>query len=1260
MLDICENYSEDAETIRVIYLSVMNRDSIFLGKALSECNDLPVNIRLICAESEILDSDENDFLEYLKEIRKTDLIIVNLHGDQSFFKKYDRMMEIVESYGVDMLYTGSVEELNNENRFRFRHSDEDYILLRTLLGIGGKENHKTFLRWVVNNFSKNKLELKEPVLNRTEGIYHPDFDEDVTFEDYIKTLDSSKMTVGVMLHQTTWLKERRDAVKALIYKLEEMGVNTIPVFFNSSPDTITGAIGSEKTIRKYLMDGEKSRIDSLVICVGFSQVSLNNVQSEEKPHNFFLDLDVPVIQAMDLSRSVSDWEKDIIGLTSSELGTGVIWPEYDGQIISFPLSFISKNEDGTFRSDFVPDRVYRIADLAVSWARLRNKRASERKVAFLFNMYPPTNDRIGGAAGLDSLESVRRCLIAMKDAGYTIDEIPENGNEIVNRLLEGVTSDTEWIPEGEIEKRATALITEEQYSEWYSGLSEKSRSQMESSWGKPPGCISVHNNKFLVPGYRNGNVFIGIQPNRGEHEQAERLYHDPFVVMPHHYLAYYRWLKYEFGADCIVHMGTHGTLEWLPGKGNGLSSDCFPDVILDTMPNLYPYIIDDPGEGVQAKRRINAVLLGHMCPSMTRSGTYADFMVLEGKLQEYLNSRSTLQDGKRRVLNEDIRNEIEKLDMFKELNLSPDCSLDEVDEIIDDIYDYISDIKDALIKDGLHIFGKVPEGERMKETVYSLCRLKNGSVPSLRESIGKQMGFDIRELADKPSEINENTGEINGKIIDRVDDSFNELIDLMYDVSFDNKESMDIAEKMFGPLNDDLMTSLSFVTNTIVPSIYGIKNEITNFIKGMDGHFVEPGPSGAPTRGNVHLLPTGTNFYSIDPDAIPSEASWRIGSKMAEDMIDRYVKDNGKYPENVGIVIWATDTMKSYGDDVAYILALMGIRPTWGSVGGKVTGLEVIPHEELGRPRIDVMPRITGLFRDSFPGLTNLLVKATELVSDLDESDEINYYRKHLMEDIKKYISEGMGAEEAKDLASIRVFGDPPGMHGTGVSVLIASSTWDSIDQIADTYLTWGAYAYGGKWKGEKVTEAFKRRVGSLNVTVKNHPDREFDLLDIDDDYDSLGGMNAAVRVLAGDNPYSVMGDSSDPEKLKTRTLEEETSYVMRSRVLNPKWLEGLKEHGYKGAMELSKLTEFMLGWSATSDTIEPWMFKSVTEKFILDEETREWINENNPYAMKEMVEDFLEAINRGLWDAPEEMIQQLMEIYLDSEGMLEEINNKG
>ena len=349
--------------------------------------------------------------------------------------------------------------------------------------------------------------------------------------------------------------------------------------------------------------------------------------------------------------------------------------------------------------------------------------------------------------------------------------------------------------------------------------------------------------------------------------------------------------------------------------------------------------------------------------------------------------------------------------------------------------------------------------------------------------------------------------------------------------------------------------------------------------------------------------------------------------------------------------------MRTGGDDIAYILWLMGLRPKWSATGGRVIGLEVIPLKELGRPRIDVTTRISGLFRDTFYNLVDMIDEGVEAIASLDESEEENFILKHLREDIQRSIREGLSPTEARARAMVRVFGDPPGGYGYGIDNLIESSKWSTTKDLADTYVTWGCHAYGRAWKGEKLPDSFQRRICSMDVTVKNHEDREFDLLDIDDDYGYLGGMNSVIREYADRKPLSIMGDSSDPQRLRTRTLEEESKFVFRSRVLNPKWLEGLKQHGYRGAMELSYLTEYVLGWDATSDIIEPWMYESLTEHFLLDEENRKWIEESNPYALREMASRLLEAIERGLWDASEEMREKLSQIFLDAESVLEEAN---
>lgn len=1257
------NRQDSKRKIDVTYIEVGGRDCRTFGKCCPLIADLDLSLDLWCEDSDDADDDESLFIELLGKIRTTEFVVIHCHGDATTsFRKFDRLKDLIDRIGKDTFYSGSCEEVNQEFRYMFKGTDREYLMMKTLINTGGDDNNRSKLLCICRYVAKLDIDVPPPIHHRMQGLYHPDLPDDITIDEYTARFDPEKPTVGIMVNISAWIKHNMDPTNNLIHAVEREGANVLCCIYVTSKCEETGSWGIARILDEWYKKDGMPRVQSLILTSGFSQITLSEPGSGDQdryPDNFFEKLGVPVIQSLTVFRTKEDWKEDKIGLISSELSTSVIWPEFDGQITTVPLSFMKRTEDGGQTTESIPDRVHRIASLAVEWAKLRLLPPAERRIAFLFNMYPPTNDRIGGAAGLDTFESVQRCIAKMAEEGYVIDRVPADGKEILDEILAGVTNCTDWIPEDEIPERAADLVGLDLYMEWFCNVSSNAREGMVRSWGDPPGIISSYDGKFIIPGVRNGNVFIGMQPNRGMHKDMEALYHDPDIVMPHQYLAYYRWLKYVFKANNIIHVGTHGTIEWLPGKGNGLSEDCYPDVILDTMPNIYPYIVDDPGEGIQAKRRTNSVLIGHMCPSMTRADSYDDMSVLDSMLQEYLNSEKTGQYDKVKVLAADIHCMVKKLSMSKELGISEDCTVDEVEDVVDILYDYISDMKDALIKDGLHILGDVPCDELMTEMVYSLCRLRNGPVPSLRASIATQRGYDLDSLLDNPSAADKRTGIINGTVTDSIDKEFYNLLTECQKTGYRLGDSLTIAEEMFGTLSDDLRDSLTYVCEHIHPSILKLTDEIDNYMLGIGGHYVPPGPAGSPTRGNAHLLPTGSNFYSIDPDCIPTPGCWKIGKKMADDMIRKYMDANGKYPEEIGIIIWATDTMKTSGDDMAYIMSLIGVRPVWGKAGGKVVGLEVIPLCELGRPRIDVTARITSLFRDSFPSIVHQIDDAVNMIADLEEDDEKNFLKKHLREDLANNIMNGMSPAEANDIARIRIFGDPPGQHGCGIGSLIVSGDWDTVDDLARNYEAWGAFAYGRKWKGEKQVSAFKRRVGNMDVTVKNHNDREYDLLDIDDDYQYLGGLNAAVRSYTGKKPFSVMGDSSDVDRLKTRTLEEETAYVVRSRVLNPKWFEGLKRHGYKGAMELSKLTEYMLGWDATSGNMEDWMYQMVTEKYIMDRENRDWVNEVNPYAMKEMIEDMLEVIDRELWDAPEDIIERLRELYLESEGYLEEINGK-
>ena len=1243
----------------VLDISVGKRDANVMRRAAQELKAQGLSIDLVSAESEELDNKEKSFLEVLKVANKADLALIRCHGDPSRFKKFERLREVLEETRcptfVDL---EGIRETMVEFRHLFTLPDDKYHQAREYIELGGTDNLRGLLAWGCRELGgMGSLVVPEPRRPRTEGIYHPDH-RDIDLNSYIGTLDPTRPTVGILVPQGIWLSGDLKPIDALVRALERIGANALPVFFSSTPNEITGSIGVRKVVEQYLMDGGIPRVGAVIMTMGFSQLPLANPSigsSKVEIYNFFKELNVPVLQVMTLWGTQEKWEENTFGLGAAEISVGVVGPEFDGQVITVPIACTEVDDEGRRMSRPIPERVMRVATLSKAYAELARTPPAQRRV--VITLWAPQIDRVGTAAGLDTYQSLMAILRAMKEQGYLIDHLPADGKELLDEIMAGVTNDYEWLSPPQVLERAADTVGPEQYQRWFDDVHPRSREEMCRNWGQPPGEMANVEGRLMVPGVRNGNVFIGLQPLRGLREQAEALTHSTDMVIPHQYLSYYRWIRDVFGAHIIVSMGTHGTLEWLPGKSVGLSERCYPDIVLGSIPNLYPYIIHNPGEGTGAKRRSAAVLVDHLIPAMARAEGYEGLMDLDGYLQEYFHAINAKQKDQATILLLKIHELLKSLSMMEEASVSKDATPEELADHLNDLYDYVSDLKDALIRDGLHVMGKVPEGRRLEEMVYSLTRLQNGSIPSLRGALAEAKGLIFNDLLDNPSEMHPLSGELKGTLLDRLDEECHQLLDMMSEVDFRLEECSELVKVTYPSNNVPLLQSTEFICEQVIPGIRGTVDEINNLMVGLGAGYVPPGPSGSPTRGNAHLLPTGRNFYTIDPDTIPSYACWEVGKKMADQMIERHVKEMGRYPKNVGIVIWALDTMRTGGDDIAYILWLMGLRPKWSATGGRVIGLEVIPLSELGRPRIDVTLRISGLFRDTFPNLIEMIDEGVEMIASLDESDDQNYLVMHLKEDIQKAIRQGLSPVEARSQAIVRVFGDPPGTYGYGINELIESSKWSTTEDLAETYITWGAFAYGRDRHGDKLVEFFKDRMSQLDVTVKNHEDREFDLLDIDDEYGYLGGMNAMIRTYGGRKPYTIMGDSSDPQRLKVRSLEEELRYVFRSRVLNPKWLEGLKEHGYRGAMELSYVVEYTLGWDATSDVIEPWMYEGMAERFLLDGETRKWLEESNPYALREMASRLLEVIQRGLWEPSEEMKEKLRSIYLEAESLLEDIN---
>ncbi|MBF0587114.1 cobaltochelatase subunit CobN [Prosthecochloris sp. N3] len=1207
--------------------------------------------------------------EFARLAASSDVMIVRLMGGKASFPAFDAFFTaceerksagektpllIIHAAGGD----DEALELARDHSALFGTKDGE-TMQRYLLN-GGRANFSNMLVFLHNVLFGSSYAPEPPRKLPHEGVYHPDYPAYDDLEGYLeKHVDPSKPTVGLWFYQSYYVDGDLAAYDSLIREIERNGANVIAVFHLRYRDAMRKNRGSDYVADTFFRDSEgNSRIDVLINPLMFS-LTLNSPDYRD----ILPGLDVPFLQAMTTFQSYEEWKKSVQGLGTMEVSFSAAQPEFDGALIGVP--FATREHAGTdpltgaelMKIMPVEERVRKLAALALRWARLRHTPNSEKRIAIVFHHYPPRNDRIGCAVGLDSFESVRLLLERMKEEGYGIERAYEHGDELARELLDGMTCDQRWLLPDQMAERCEASAEPAQYHPWNEALPETARQHMSEAWGEMPGELFVHDGRLLFPGTVNGNVFITIQPPRGHLERQDQLVHDPDIPPPHHYLAHYRWMRDVFGADAVMHVGKHGSLEWLPGKALGLSEECYPDLAIMDLPNIYPYIINDPSEGTQAKRRSNCCIVDHLTPVFTNADLYEEMAALENLLGNYAEARRS-DPAKLDVLRPMIWDALVEADLDKDTGYDRETAMADFEHFLEDLHSYLDEVADTMIADGLHTLGLSPEGDRLVELVVQMTRLEQGGVPSLRESILRACGYDLDDLnQNKGRPVYGPEGKTGGQVIREAHESALEMVRMLSAEGF-RADAVDmVRQAMPGLVTADVIEGLRYICSDLVPRIRQVSDEIDSSLKGFSGRFVEAGPSGAPTRGQADILPTGRNFYSVDPQKIPTPAAWKVGMSLGDALVERYLEEHGDYPRSIGIILFGGATMRSGGDDLAEILYLMGVRPVWKKGSGYVSGLEIIPSSELKWPRLDIMPRISGFFRDAFPLLVERIDDAVKMVAALNEPPEINLIRRNVLADVEAYRKEGMSEDEALREATFRVFGCPPGTYGAGVEELIESKNWESQDDLAENYVRYSSHAYGRGSYGRQKPATFRKVLSRLDATVKNEDSREYDMFSCTDYYNYYGGLITAAKQERGELPFALVGDSSDPERVKVRTTFEEAKHIFRSRLLNPKWLEGLKRHGYKGAGDISKMMDVILGWDATAEVVEDWMYERVAGKYVLDEEMKRWMQEVNPYARQNILDKLLEAISRGMWNATEEMKQRLQEEYLETEGEIEEIN---
>ncbi len=1199
-------------------------------------------------------SDSLSTKEFLTQyVEKSDCLIVILHGGKESCACFDDLIN-ASSNAYRFIYPSSEDDREVSMQYSTLFGDSLYTDLLQYINYGGPANWENLFKRLGDHFNRFFIPFNPPEKALNQGLYHPETGPVKTLADYVQLRGESLKTlrekncpvIGLWFYQGNVIEGNLEAIDQVIFEIEKQGGFPVPCFFLRHPDKLKQNKDPIWITENFFQVKGNTIIHVLINFMVFS-ISLSTPRYSET----YKKLGVTVLQAIPLFNSYRFWNESEQGVTPMDVCISAAQPEFDGVLVTVP--FCTKEVPdrdpltgaSLIKQIPIKERVAKLVQIACKWSCLKLKSNQQKKVAILFHSYPPRNDRIGCAAGLDSFASVVGLLHRLKAEGYCLETTYDNGDELAQEMLQRAVIDRRWLTPDKMAKRATAHISKDEYSNWYQLIPAENRKQLRKKWGDSPGEPFVHNEKISVNGLINGNIYIGIQAPRGYLEKPENL-HDPHLPPGYHYLYHYRWIRDSFKADAVIHVGKHGSLEWLPGKSMALSKECWPDLALADLPNIYPYIINDPGEGTQAKRRSSACIVDHLIPVMTNAELYEDLEKINAELQEYTQVKSMNPQRIDRSRKE-IWKAVEAANLHTDLDINSEIVFENFEKFLEKLHAYLGEIADTAINNGLHTLGVPPENDDLVELVTQFLRLKNGEVPSLRQVIAESWGLDYDALCDNRGKA-ESTGQFltNSHAIAAIHEKSLEIVRLI--VSGRTPDNVDVAS--FDKV-------VSFIAETVLPKILQTTEELDSTVDALSGHHVLPGGSGTPTRGKVDILPSGRNFFSVDPFKIPTRQAWLTGITLGDILIEKHHHDTSRYPEAIGIVIWGCPTMRTSGEDIAEALYLMGTKPVWNENTNRIQGIEVIPTDQLKFPRVDVTFRTSGFFRDSFPNLIELLDEAVTMVCSLSEPLETNFLRKNMLLEKQELIKSGMPHDKAERHACFRVYSDAPGTYGTGVPETIDAKEWENVEDLGHTFTNWGGYAYGKGVYGLKDRGGFQQRLSKIDVVIKNEDSREYDLLSSDDFNAYFGGFIAAVKTASGQYPYAYAGDASDPGHLKYRNLDKETKHIFRSRILNPKWIEGMMRHGYKGAGDLSRAVDISFHWDATSNVIDDWMYEGLAQKYALDPKMKKWFKKENPFALQNISERLIEAIQRKMWDASDQMMEELEAIFLDMEGNIEDIS---
>lgn len=1034
-------------------------------------------------------------------------------------------------------------------------------------------------------------------------------------------------------------------IESLCQALMTRGMAPLPLYLTSLKDPVAADV-----VRALI---EQSDPAVILNCLAFSVASPTDTTEQISA----LSGKAPVFQVIQVSTPFEKWQENPQGLVPRDIAMHVALPEVDGRILTRAISFKAA---GQYHQDtqcglvtLVPHQsgIDYVAETARHWARLQQTPVAEKQIAILLANYPNRDGRLANGVGLDSPAATIEVIQAMKAAGYHIEKAPETVSDLMADLQKGVSNQQRQGRLVEISLSAA------DYQKLWHKVDPAFQNMILARWGdwRTDPFFNQDQDRFDLPLHQYGHLVIGIQPARGYQIDPEATYHDPDLPPPHGYLACYFWLCHVFQAHALIHMGKHGNLEWLPGKALALSDSCAPQAVLPPIPHFYPFIVNDPGEGSQAKRRTAAVILDHLTPPLTRAETYGPLQKLEQLVDEYYEAAG-LDPRRLPMLKQDILAHAAQSGLDQDLGLTSQMQESEALSRLDA---HLCDLKELQIRDGLHIFGQSPTGTQLYDLALAIARTPRGLYlnaamdphpgMSLLQALSYDLGlqqaeadtlfdplsaeFEMLWTGQRPqilANLSESVWRHEGDSVERLELLSQHLIRHPANIQPDWQRT----QKVMGWIQDSLLPLLQRCGAA----------ETDALLAGLAGRAIAPGPSGAPSRGRPEVLPTGRNFFSVDTRSVPTASAWSLGWKSAQLLMETYAQEHGNYPKKLVLSAWGTANMRTGGEDIAQALALMGVQPEWDSGSGRVSGFKILPLSVLDRPRVDVTLRVSGFFRDAFPGLMDLFASAVAAVSDLAESPSQNPLAAQIAADQRQAEQQGLSPDQARQQAQYRIFGSKPGAYGAGLQALIDEKIWQDDQDFAQAFLAWGSFAYGQGAGGVRTETALRDRLSDIDVVLHNQDNREHDILDSDDYYQFQGGLTATVRHLSGQTPTVYHGDHARPENPKIRPLAQEIARVVRGRAANPKWIEGVMRHQYKGAFEIVATVDYLFAYAATTRLVPSHHFDLLYQAYLEDIKVHAFLAAHNPAGLAEMKDRFREALDRGLWQPRRNAVfQELM-----------------